>query len=88
VASDLGAAAVVYEQFALCSLGCGWLGRAVLQLELELERWCVGTAVPEGGIGVPGGGPEGCASKNCVVWATRFARCWLLASYGAALLEG
>jgi hypothetical protein len=48
-----GAAAVVYEQFSLCSLGCGWLGRAALWL--ELEWWYVGTAVPEGGVGgLPG----------------------------------
>jgi hypothetical protein len=38
---------VVYEQFAMCSLGCGWLGCAALRL--ELERWYVGTTVPEGG---------------------------------------
>jgi hypothetical protein len=44
---------VVYEQFALCSLGYGWLGRAALRL--VLERWYVGTAVPEGGVGgLPG----------------------------------
>jgi hypothetical protein len=44
---------VVYEQFSLCSLGCGWLGRAALRL--KLERWYVGTAVSEGGVGgLPG----------------------------------
>jgi hypothetical protein len=44
---------VVYEQFALCSLGCGWLGRAALRL--KLERSYVETAVPEGGVGgLPG----------------------------------
>jgi hypothetical protein len=44
---------VVYEQFALCSLGYGWLGRAALRL--VLERWYVGMAVPEGGVGgLPG----------------------------------
>jgi hypothetical protein len=32
-----------------CSLGCRWLGRAALRL--ELERWYVGTAVPEDGVG-------------------------------------
>jgi hypothetical protein len=45
--------AVVYEQFSLCSLGCGWLGRTALRL--ELERWYVGTAVPKDGVGgLPG----------------------------------
>jgi hypothetical protein len=44
---------VVYEQFALCSLGCGRLGRAALWL--EFERWYVRTTVPEGGFGgLPG----------------------------------
>jgi hypothetical protein len=42
-------AAVVYEQFALCSLGCGWL-RCVAP-QLERERWYAGTAVPKGGVG-------------------------------------
>jgi hypothetical protein len=49
VASDVGVAVMVYEWLSLCSLGCGWLGRAALWL--ELERWYVGTAVPEGGAG-------------------------------------
>jgi hypothetical protein len=40
---------VIYEQFALCSLGCKQLGCAALWL--EFERWYVGTAVPEGGVG-------------------------------------
>jgi hypothetical protein len=44
---------MVYERFSLCSLGYGWLGHAVLQL--ELERWYVGMAVLEGGGGgLPG----------------------------------
>jgi hypothetical protein len=44
---------VVYEHFSLCSLGYGWLRRAALQL--DLERWYVGTAVPEDGVGgLPG----------------------------------
>jgi hypothetical protein len=30
-------------------LGCRWLGRAALRL--EFERWYVGMAVPEGGVG-------------------------------------
>jgi hypothetical protein len=48
-----GATAAVYEKFSLCSLGCGWLVRAALWL--ELERWYVGMAVPEGGVGgLPG----------------------------------
>jgi hypothetical protein len=33
--------------FALCSLGCGWMVRAALQL--ESERWYVRAAAPEGG---------------------------------------
>jgi hypothetical protein len=41
--------AVVYEQFALCSLGCALLGCAALWL--EFEKWYVGAAVPEGGVG-------------------------------------
>jgi hypothetical protein len=41
--------AVVYEWFALCSLGCGVLSRAALWL--MCERWYVGMAVPEGGVG-------------------------------------
>jgi hypothetical protein len=49
VAPDVGVAAVVCEQFALCSLGCGWLGRAAPLL--ERERWYVGTAILEGGVG-------------------------------------
>jgi hypothetical protein len=73
---------VVYEQFALSSLGCGWLGRAALRL--ELERWYVGTAVPEGGVGgLPGVVEQldvGAAAPKalCVVcietlsWVTRF----------------
>jgi hypothetical protein len=45
--------AVVYRQFSLCSLGCGWLGHAALRL--KLERWYIGTAVPEDGVGgLPG----------------------------------
>jgi hypothetical protein len=40
---------VVYEHFAGSSLGCGRLGCAALWL--EFERWYVGTAVPEGGVG-------------------------------------
>jgi hypothetical protein len=66
-ASDVGATAVVYGQFSLCSLGCGWLGHAALRL--GLERWYVGTAVSKDGVGgLPGvveqcgcrgGGPEG-----------------------------
>jgi hypothetical protein len=37
----------------LCSLGCGWLDRAALRL--ELKRWYVGTAILEGGVGdLPG----------------------------------
>jgi hypothetical protein len=55
-APDLDAAAVVYERFALCSLGCGWLSRAVPWL--ECERWRVGMAVPEGGVGSPFGVTE------------------------------
>jgi hypothetical protein len=52
-APDVGAAAVVYGQFSLCSLGCGWLGRAALRL--GIERWYVGMAVPEDGVGgLPG----------------------------------
>jgi hypothetical protein len=52
-APDFGAVTVVCEQFAMCSLGCGRLGRAVLWL--ELERWYVGTAVLKGGVGgLPG----------------------------------
>jgi hypothetical protein len=44
---------MVCEQFAMCSLGCGRLGRAVLWL--ELERWYVGAAVLKGGVGgLPG----------------------------------
>jgi hypothetical protein len=44
---------VVCEQLALCSLGCGWLDRAALRL--ELERWYVGTVIPDGGVGgLPG----------------------------------
>jgi hypothetical protein len=48
-APDGGAAAVVCERFALCCLGCGWLSCAVSWL--ECERWYVGMAVPEGGVG-------------------------------------
>jgi hypothetical protein len=49
----LGAMAVVYEKFSLSSLGCGWLSRA--ELRLELEGWYVGTAVLEDGVGgLPG----------------------------------
>jgi hypothetical protein len=55
-APDLGAAAVVCERFALCSLGCGWLSRAAPWL--ECERWHVGMAVPEGGVGGPFGVTE------------------------------
>ena len=44
-----GTAAVVCERFTLCSLGCGWLCRAASWL--ECERWYVGMAVPEGGVG-------------------------------------
>jgi hypothetical protein len=44
---------MVYGQFSLCSLGCGWLGHATLRL--GLERWNVGTAVPKDGVGgLPG----------------------------------
>jgi hypothetical protein len=44
---------VVYERFSLFGLGLGCLGRAALRL--ELERWYVGTAVPEDGVGgLPG----------------------------------
>jgi hypothetical protein len=46
---DVGATAEVYEQFALWSLGCGRLGRAASWL--ESERWHIGMAVPEGGVG-------------------------------------
>jgi hypothetical protein len=42
----------------LCSLGCGWLGRA--ELWLVCERRYIRTAVPEGGL---------CASRPCIVWA-------------------
>jgi hypothetical protein len=45
--------AMVYEWFSLCNLGYGWLGRAALRL--KLERWYVGAAVLEGGVGgLPG----------------------------------
>jgi hypothetical protein len=57
---DIGAAAVVCEQLSLCSLGSGWLGRAVLQL--EPERWYVRTAVPEDGVGCRDDSPEGSLS--------------------------
>ena len=43
--------AVVCERFAPCSLGCGWPCRAASWL--ECERWYVGMAVPEGGVGGP-----------------------------------
>jgi hypothetical protein len=44
---------VVYEQFALSSLGCGLLGCAALWL--DFKRWYVGIAVLEGGVGgLPG----------------------------------
>jgi hypothetical protein len=49
VAPDVGATAVVYEQFVLHSLGCGWLHHEAPRL--ERERWYVGTSVPEGGVG-------------------------------------
>jgi hypothetical protein len=51
---------MVYEQFSLCSLGCGWLDRAALWH--EGEQWYVGMAVPKGGLG---------ASWPCIVWAMR-----------------
>jgi hypothetical protein len=86
VVLDVGGDAVVYELFPMWILGYGWLGRAVLQL--ELKRWCIGAVVPEGGFGVRGGNPEGSASRPCVIWATRFSLCWFLASCGVALLEG
>jgi hypothetical protein len=50
-ASDLGAAVMIYERFALCSLGCGWLSRAASWL--ECERWQVLMAIPKGGVGGP-----------------------------------
>jgi hypothetical protein len=40
---------MVCEQFALCSLGCGWLSRAEFGLGYEL--WQVGSAVPDDGVG-------------------------------------
>jgi hypothetical protein len=46
------------SSFSLCSLGCGWLGRAALWL--VCGRWYVGMAVPEGGL---------CVSRPCIVWA-------------------
>jgi hypothetical protein len=49
VAPDVGAAAMVCERSSLCSLDCGRLSRAALWL--ECERWYVGMAVPEGGVG-------------------------------------
>jgi hypothetical protein len=63
-ASDVGVAAVVYEYFSLCSLGCGCLGRAALWL--VYEQWYVGTTVPEGGM---------CASRLCIVWAIAVVWC-------------
>ena len=48
-APDVGAAAVVCERFTLSSLGCGWPSRAASWL--ECERWYVGMAVLEGGVG-------------------------------------
>jgi hypothetical protein len=48
-APNIGATAGVCERLAPCSLGYGRLGRAASWL--EHERWYVGTAVPEGGVG-------------------------------------
>jgi hypothetical protein len=69
---------VVYEQFALCSLGCGWLGRAALWL--VFERWYVGTAVPEGGVGgllgvVELGGCRSGGSEGSYCWVHRDLVC-------------
>ena len=50
-APDVGMATVICERFALCSLGYGWPSRAASWL--ECERWYVGMAVPEGGVGGP-----------------------------------
>jgi hypothetical protein len=40
---------VVYEQFSLCILGCGQLGRVALWP--ELEQWYVEMAVSKCGVG-------------------------------------
>ena len=55
-APDDGSAAVVYERFSLCSLGCGWPSRAASKL--GCERCYVGTAVPEGGVDGEGVGAK------------------------------
>lgn len=75
----------------LCSLGCGQLCRAALQL--ESERWYVGVAAPEGSVGGllkawQRGGKSGQRPQNfCSFEGGGFVlrgrrgglRCWMLA---------
>jgi hypothetical protein len=63
-------AAEVCEQLALCSSGCGWLCCAASWL--ECERWYVGMAVPDSGVG----GPLGVAEQLDVgAAAPKLCRC-------------